>query len=152
MGGHPTTLARMLAVMAVTAWLATALTGNVRALHLGAEHQPGATVTGASLLPTAVDPSTETAPAPVLAPMAAPAEATPPHGTGQHMLHLLGACLGMLAGASAILPLLLRWAGFSDRARSRPPGVTRALSPAVQRGAWRPPPLSPPTSSPVLRT
>lgn len=67
----------------------------------------------------------------------------------QHALHAVGACLALLGAAS----LLLLWRRICRHRLSSDahlPPTARATVGLNRR--WWPPPLSPPTSSPVIRT
>ena len=74
-----------------------------------------------------------------------------PHDAGSsHVLHLLGGCVAVLGAA-----LLLLGAWRSSRPRPDLPVRALVAAAATGHGArswWRPPALSPPTTSPVLRT
>lgn len=79
------------------------------------------------------------------------ATGTVPHDAqGSHVLHLLGGCIAVLGAA-----LILLGAWRDSRARPAlpvPSAVTAAATGHRARSWWRPPALSPPTTSPVLRT
>jgi hypothetical protein len=80
-------------------------------------------------------------------------DATMPMSVGsdaQHLMHLIGACLAVLAAAALLLRLLLQGRSLLG---SYPAviAVPRPLTPR-RGGSWSPPPPSPPTSSPVIRT
>ena len=126
-------------VVVVLAVLLAALlwsgTGNSFAAHMGADATPGhgaTAVTGPGEDQT-VD-----------------AAGTVPHDAeSSHVLHLLGGCIAVLGAA---LLLLGAWVS-----RRRPPTPQPLAGGALPQGRlarawWRPPALSPPTTSPVLRT
>lgn len=140
---------RLLALLAAAAFLLAALTGNSFSLHVGVTASaPEAAIavdgvtdavagTGAVL-----DRVGDVAPdAPALAPVGSDA---------QQLMHLIGACLAVLAAAALFLCLFVL-----VRARlGSHPAVTafpRLLAPRPA-GLWSPPPPSPPTSSPRIRT
>jgi hypothetical protein len=76
---------------------------------------------------------------------------TVPHDAeSSHVLHLLGGCITVLGAV-----LLLAGAGTFSRARpaASASGAEGRVVPCRATGArWWPPPLSPPTTSPLLRT
>lgn len=79
------------------------------------------------------------------------ATGTVPHDAGSsHVLHLLGGCIAVLGAA-----LLLLGAWRSSQTRPDLPVPSAVIAAATghrARSWWRPPALSPPTTSPVLRT
>ncbi len=129
-------------VVVVLAVLLAALlwsgTGNSFAAHMGADTAPGQG-------PTAVAGSGGGTTAGT-----ADGGGTVTHDAeSSHVLHLLGGCIAVLGAA---LLLLGAWV-----ARGRPPRpqprAARVVAPGrPARAWWRPPALSPPTTSPVLRT
>jgi hypothetical protein len=68
----------------------------------------------------------------------------------QQLLHVVGACLAVLVAAALLMRLLL----LSRTLGAGYPAVTALprLVTLPSLGSWSPPPLSPPTSSPVIRT
>ena len=129
-------------VVVVLAVLLAALlwsgTGNSFAAHMGADAAPGhGTTAGAG-------------PGGGTTADAADRAGTVPHDAeSSHVLHLLGGCIAVLGAA---LLLLGAWVS-----RGRPltpqPRAGGVVTPGrLARAWWRPPALSPPTTSPVLRT
>lgn len=135
---------RLLALVAAAAILLAALSGNSFSLHAGMS-------TMADDLATVAD---EVVHAGVTGDVgeatAGPATPLPLGSDAQHLLHLLGACLAVVAAATLALLWLLQ--------RGRPSGGYPAVTavprpvPAPEVAERRPPALSPPTSSPVIRT
>jgi len=66
-------------------------------------------------------------------------------------MHLLGACLAIAAAGMLFLVSLLGLGRAPGGGLPAVAAVTRLVTP-VPRSAWRPLALSPPTSSPVIRT
>lgn len=142
-------LRRLLGLFAAAAFLFAGLTGNSFSLHVGM-------TASASEAAVAVDRAA-VAGAGTGAGSNAVSDATPdatapmPVGTdAQHLMHLIGACLAVLATAASFLRLF-------SQARAllgSHPVVTALPRPLTPRpgGSWSPPPLAPPTSSPVIRT
>jgi len=113
-------------------------TGNTYAAHLdggGDAHQGSA--------PVSVEATGDKSAAHVRAPGSVPHDAD-----SSHVLHLLGGCIAVLGAA---LLLLGAWVSRERPASagSSTPGVITLDRHA--RSWWRPPALSPPTTSPVLR-
>jgi hypothetical protein len=82
-----------------------------------------------------------------------PADASPTlpmSSDGQHLIHTVGACLGLLAAIVMLFPMLLL-RQIVERAHAA--GIV-ALRPfgTLTVAMWSPPALDPPTSSPVVRT
>lgn len=79
-----------------------------------------------------------------------PTAQLPASPRGWHLLHLVGACMAVLMAAVALL------GGLVQARRTVYDLLLRRLPlawpcSAARRFAWRPPPLWPPTSSPVVR-
>lgn len=139
---------RLLGLLVAAAFLLAALTGNSFAVHVGMTSMSAATVVGADTTPHAV----AGAPADrhdVRAASADPAVLSAGSDL-QHLMHLVGACLAVLAGAVLLL-LLPRWGRDPADGYLSDTTPTRLFTPALRR-SWSPPPPSPPTSSPVIRT
>lgn len=142
---------RLVAVLAAAAFLLAALTGNSFSLHVGMTDTAPAATIAAGLSDTPAASAGITSSARDATGHASADAATPmPIGSdAQHLMHLLGACLAVVAAAALLLMLLV----------SRVPGGGYLAVAAVPRLAamparreWSPPALSPPTSSPVIRT
>ena len=142
---------RLIALLALSVVLLGSLTGNAFSLHVGMDM--GSSVPGAA---HAAKPSGD-----VAADGAAVIESgkhlvkdvagsmLPTSADAQHVMHLLGACLALLAAALVLLLLVLRRHPDRDHdAAVLPPRGVNPLSCAT----WIPPSLDPPTSSPVIRT
>ncbi|GAB2750459.1 hypothetical protein GCM10027273_31400 [Nocardioides pakistanensis] len=140
---------RLLALLAAAAFLLAALTGNSFPLHVGMTAGAPESTVAADMVTNALAGSGA-----VLERVhkVAPATAMPmPVGSeAQHLMHLVGACLAVLAAAALLLRLLLQRRSLLG---SHPAviAVPRPLTPR-RGGLWSPPPPSPPTSSPVIRT
>lgn len=140
---------RLLALLAAAAFLLATLAGNSFSLHVGMTAGTSESTVAAGMVTKAVAGSGvvlervhEVAPATAI-PMSVGSDA-------QHLMHLIGACLAVLAAAALLLRLLLhrRWLVGGH------PAVIAVPRPRTPRrgGSWSPPPPSPPTSSPVIRT
>jgi len=145
--------ARLAALCALAVVSIAVLSGNVFSVHVGM----AAVADQASLTsPNKPDQANLTSPRGGLSvsTIPAPRQEQPPQSNRdlQHLMHLMGACLGLLAAGGLLLALARRarqrfsdLIGFRRRVRVSdgqwPPGRL-----------WRAPPLSPPTSSPVIRT
>lgn len=140
---------RLLGLLAAAAFLCAALTGNSFSLHVGmtagapeftvaADRVTNAFVGSGDVLERVHELAPDTA-----MPM-------PVGSDAQHLMHLIGACLAVLAAAVLLLRLLLQGRSLLG---SYPAviAVPRPLTPR-RGGWWSPPPPSPPTSSPVIRT
>ena len=142
---------RLVALLTLSVVLLGSVTGNAFSLHRGMDM--GSSVPAAA---HAANPSGDAA-----AEVATIAEAgghlvaqvagpmLPSSSDAQHLMHLVGACLALLAGAVLLLLLLVR----------RPPDRHGDAAPSASYGidllthpTWVPPSLDPPTSSPVIRT
>lgn len=78
-----------------------------------------------------------------------PGAAPGAHPDGQDLLHLVGACLALLAAGLTVAPTLRGPA----RRRTAGVGCHGVAARFVHAWAWRgPPALTPPTTSPVIRT
>ena len=140
---------RLLGLLAAAAFLVAALTGNSFSLHVGLTAGAGESTVAADRATGAVAGSGavlervhEVAPA-TAAPMPAGSDA-------QHLMHLIGACLAVLAAAALLLRLILQRRSLLG-GHPAVIAVPRTLTPR-RGGSWSPPPPSPPTSSPVIRT
>jgi hypothetical protein len=140
---------RFLAVVAAAAFLIAGLTGNSFSLHVG---MTASASEAAFAVDRAADAVAGTGAGSNAVSDAAP-DATAPMTVGSdalHLMHLIGACLAVLAAAASFLRLF-------SQARAllgSHPAVTalpRPLTPPPG-GSWSPPPPSPPTSSRVIRT
>lgn len=140
---------RLLGLLAAAAFLLAALTGNSFSLHVGMTADASESTVAADMATNAVAGSSA-----VLERVheVAPATAMPmPVGSdAQHLMHLVGACLAVLAAAALLLRLLLQGRSLLGSY----PAVIAVPHPLTPRrgGSWSPPPPSPPTSSPVIRT
>lgn len=140
---------RLLAILAAGAFLVAALTGNSYSLHVGmttSVPEAAVAVDGVSdavgVTGSIVEGVGDVAPD-AAAPM-------PVGSDAQQLMHLIGACLAVLAAAALFLRLF-----FQGRALlGSHPAVTALPRPLTTPpgGSWSPPPPSPPTSSPVIRT
>jgi hypothetical protein len=139
---------RLLALVAAGAFLIAALTGNAFSLHLGMT---------ASASDTAVAVDTFSHAAAVAGPLsdgvgdvASDASAPMPAGShAQHLMHLIGACLAVIG--IAVLVWVLIWGRIAGPGHPFVTAIPRLVGPPPV-GSWRPPPLVPPRSSPVIRT
>lgn len=142
-------MGRLLALFVAVAFVLTMLTGNSFALHVGmTAGSPPATASADPVsdvvagMPGVADLSDEgSGDAAALMPVSSDL---------QHLIHLIGACLAVLAVAAMLARLL-----FLNRALTGGlPAVTALPRPLMRAGTgeWLPPPPSPPTSSPVIRT
>lgn len=142
---------RLPLVLAAAAFVLAALSGNSFSLHIGM-----AATAGAHDVAPGLDRASH-----VVAKTATTLTSVPgklsdrggPMTAGsdpQHVMHLVGACLAVLAAAA-----VLRWLTLVRRALTGGyPAVTGAPRPPapVLARSWSPPAPSPPTSSPVIRT
>ena len=163
---------RLLILFAVVPYLLGVLNGNLFALHVGltaapsptapasvAEQAPASTAPGppqdAKQRTTAWGPASLSDTSVHMGPPASSAsQERPAQGPlsprGMHLLHLLGACMAVLLAAIALLFTRFEAArAAADGLLTRP--ASAGVIPSVTRFAWRPPPLWPPTSSPVIR-
>lgn len=141
---------RLPALLAAAAFLLAAVTGNSFALHVGMTSSPPEAA-------VAVDSISDAAAGTVAVLDAGVGDVLPdtpvlmPVGSdAQHLMHLLGACLAVLAAAA----LCLRLCALVRALLGGHPAVTalpRLVAPRPT-GSWCPPPPCPPTSSPVIRT
>lgn len=142
---------RLLALLAAAAFLLAALTGNSFSLHVGMTSGPSESTVAANRVTNAVAGSGAVLErVHEVAPDAAMPMPMPVGSDAQHLMHLVGACLAVLAVAVLLLRLLflgrsLLGGHLAGTAHSR------SLVPRAG-GSWFPPPPSPPTSSPVIRT
>ena len=141
----------LVALLTLAVVLLGSLTGNAFSMHAGMEMH--SSVSGAL---QAENPSSV-----VAAEVATVAESgrhliadvagpmLPTSSDAQHLMHLVGACLALLAAAVVLILSVLQ--RHLDRHGDSAPlpsyGIT-LLTPAT----WVPPSLDPPTSSPVIRT
>jgi hypothetical protein len=147
-------IGRLVALLAAAAFLMAGMTGNAFSLHVGMTtmtSSAAAPVTADFSEPNAATTATSLAVADVAGDDPVTAE-TPASGSadGQRLMHLLGACLAVIAAAVALLALrsLCRLVGGSCTGiAARPVSVV-----PFRGGVWSPPPLSPPSVSPVIRT
>lgn len=139
---------RLLGLLAAAAFLFAALTGNSFSLHVGmTADAPESTVAADTVTNAAAGSGTVLERVREMAP-----DAAMPMTVGsdaQHLLHLIGVCLVVLAAAALFLRLLLLGRSLLDG----DPAVTALPRPNLRPGgSWSPPPPSAPTSSPVIRT
>ncbi len=136
----PRAQGRLVVLGGLAAFLAATLTGNVFALHAG---MAGMADGGAQSAAAASGPADLTGDPPA-------ADGPPAGGQGQHLLHVVGACMAIGAAGVILLRALAQLAGPRGSALAlaqpwtAPPLSTRTRS-------RRAPPLKPPTSS-VMRT
>jgi len=145
---------RLVALLAAAAFLLAGLTGNSFSLHVGMTTMAPAATTAADvddkLSALAAMPSG--LPALIGKTSADPVTPMPSSSDAQHLMHLLGACLAIVAaGMLLLLVSLLATRRTHGGGLPAVAAVTRLVTP-VPRSAWRPRALSPPTSSPVIRT
>lgn len=140
---------RLLAVLVAAAFLLTVLTGNSFALHAGmTAGSPGVAVAG-DHLSDAVAGMSGLAEVEDDVASDVPAVMQVGHDV-QHLMHLIGACLAVLAAAAVLLwlvSLARALTGGYSAVTAQPRLVSR-----IDTGAWSPPPPSAPRSSPVIRT
>lgn len=137
---------RLLAVFAAAAFLLAGLTGNSFSLHVGM-------TSSAHVAAVAVDHvDDDTAWTPAVLEVARGESAAPVSvgSDGQRLMHLIGACLAVLALAVLLLRLLL-WSRFPETGYPSLTALPRIVRP-LPDGSWTPPPPVPPRSSPVIRT
>lgn len=144
---------RLVALLAAAAFVLAGVTGNSFSLHVGmtAMAPAASTVAGVADSPTTLAAVTSASPAVIGEGSAEPATPMPSSSDAQHLMHLLGACLAIVAAGLLFLISLLTARQAPGAAFPALTAVTRRVSP-VPRAAWRPLALSPPTSSPVIRT
>lgn len=141
---------RFLALLAAAAILIAALTGNSFSLHGGMAASAYESSVAAADRLTDVRAASEAVIASVHEGAPDAAMPMPVGSDAQHLMHLIGACLAVLAAAALLLRLLFR--GRSLRGGyAAGTAPSRPLVPSGG-GSWSPPPPSPPTSSPVIRT
>lgn len=140
---------RLLAILVAAAFLLTVLTGNSFAMHVGmTAGAPDAAVSG-DLLSDAAAATSGVVDVRGDVPGQAVAVLQVGHDV-QHLMHLIGVCLAVLAAAAVLLWLVSRaraLTGGYSAVTAQPCSVPRAGA-----GAWSPPPPSPPRSSPAIRT
>lgn len=142
---------RLVALLTLAVVLLGSLTGNAFSMHVGMDmgsSVPG--VTQAENLSGVVAAEAATIAESgrhLIADVAGPM--VPNSSDAQHLMHLVGACLALLAAAVVLLLSVLRRRldRHGDSAPLLSYGIT-LLTPAT----WVPPSLDPPTSSPVIRT
>jgi hypothetical protein len=141
---------RLPALLAAAAFLLAALTGNSFSLHVGMTANASEVAVAVDRVSDAVAGSGAVF-GPGVGDVSHDAAAPMPVGSdAQHLMHLIGACLAVLAAAA----LFLRLFSQGPALLGSHPAVTalpRLLTPPPG-GSWSPPPPSPPTSSPVIRT
>jgi len=140
---------RLIALLSLAVVLLAGLTGNSFSMHAGMSTKASATsvaqmdhVPGPVAAKTSIGAGTGSlagAPKPML----------PMSSDAQHLMHVLGACLALLA-AALLLPLLLV-SRLLVRSRAAAVTAPRLVSLATPV-RWTPSALDPPTSSPVIRT
>jgi hypothetical protein len=147
----PVLVGRLVALLTLSVVLLGNLAGNAFSLHVGMDM--GSSVVGAA---DAADPFGDVAADGVAVVESGKRLVTdvagpmlPTSADAQHAMHLLGACLALLAVVLELFLLLLR------RRPNR--GYDAAALPArgpnrLSCATWIPPSLDPPTSSPVIRT
>lgn len=140
------------ALLAAVAFLLAVSTGNSLSLHVGmATMAPTAPTIAADVDDTSAPRAAMTSALPDVDGEASmdPALSIPMSPDAQHLMHLLGACLAVVAAALLLsLLLFIRVVGGSYTGVA---AVPRLVTPTAV-SAWSPPALSPPTSSPVIRT
>lgn len=143
---------RLVALLAMTMVLLASSTGNSFSMHVGmtmkssatgvaqSDHMAGPVAGEASAVAEAARAPLADAPEPIV----------PTSSDAHHLMHLVGACLALLATAALLLPLLLlgRILDLRHSAAVTAPRLVSMLTPP----SWTPPTLNPPTSSPVIRT
>lgn len=142
---------RLLALLAAAAFLIAALTGNSFSLHVGMTADASESTVAADRVTHAVAGSGAVLErVHEVAPDAAMPMPMPVGSDAQHLMHLIGACLAVLAVAALLLRVLFQGRSLlgGHLAVTAP---SRSLIPRAG-GSWSPPPPSPPTSSPVIRT
>ena len=140
---------RLVALLTLAVVLLGSLTGNAFSMHVGMDMGPSVSVKQAENLSGVVAAEAATVAESgrhLVADVAGPM--VPNSSDAQHLMHLVGACLALLAAAVVLLPLLLRHLGRRCDAAPLPSYGMNLLTFA----AWVPPSLDPPTSSPVIRT
>ena len=139
---------RSLGLLVAVAFLLAALSGNSFAVHVG---MTSMTSEPLAVADAASGSAGHTAAAAQDVRAAAADSAVPPGGSDlMHLMHLLGACTAVLAGA--VLLLRQRLWGREPADGYLPDAAPSRLVTPNPRGAWCPPPPSPPTSSAVVRT
>lgn len=144
---------RLVALLAAAGFFLAGLTGNSFSLHVGMTTMAPAAVTAADVDDKQAALAAETSALPEAAGEASadPMPLMPISSDAQHLMHLLGACLAIVAAGLLLLVSLLATRRTRGGGLPAVAAVTRLVSP-VPRSAWRPLALSPPTSSPVIRT
>ena len=139
-------------LLAAAAFLLAGLTGNSLSLHVGMTTMaPGAaTAADVEVMPAPLVAVTSAFPEAVGDASADPATPMPISSKAHHLMHLLGACMAVVAAAALLLSLHFRSRVVSG-SYAAGIAVPRLVTPTAL-GAWCPPALSPPTSSPVIRT
>lgn len=144
---------RLVALLAAAAFLLAGLTGNSFSLHVGMTTMAPAATAAADVddKPAALAAMTSALPEVIGKASADPVTPMPISSDAQHLMHLLGACLAIVAAGMLLLVSLLGFRRAPGGGLPAVAAVTRLVT-AVPRSAWRPLALSPPTSSPVIRT
>lgn len=141
---------RLVALLTLAVVLLGSLTGNAFSMHVGMDMGPSVSVKQAENLSGVVAAEAATVAESgrhLVADVAGPM--VPTSSDAQHLMHLVGACLALLAAAVVLLLLLpRRYLGRHCDAAPLPSDGMNLLTFA----AWIPPSLDPPTSSPVIRT
>lgn len=142
---------RLLLMLAAAAFVIATLTGNSFSMHVGMAATASADhVAGALDRVPHVAAEAATPPASVSSEMSDRAAPVTAGSDPQHLMHLIGACLAVLAAAAVLI-----WLSTVRRAlmggHPAVTGVPRATAPTLA-SSWSPPAPSPPTSSPVIRT
>lgn len=141
---------RLVALLTLSVVLLGSLTGNAFSMHVGMDMSSSVSGVTRAENPSGVVAAEVASIAEsgrhLVADVAGPM--VPTNWDAQHLMHLVGACLALLA-AAVVLHLLLRGRHLDrhDPAPLPSYGIT-LLTPAT----WVPPSLDPPTSSPVIRT
>ena len=139
------------AVLATAVFVIAALAGNLFSLHVGSQTAAAAIerATSHSVVQQAQTGGTTSGGTVELKDANAqqPSSPLPMDSHGQHLMHLLGACMAVLAAIVLLwLPIGLRFRGPIVQS------ATRFLVTQTTLPSWTPPPLVPPRSSPVIRT
>jgi len=142
---------RLVALLTLSVVLLGSLTGNAFSMHVGMDM--GSSVSGvtqpqnlsgvvAAEVVTVAESGRH-----LVADAAGPM--VPTSSDAQHLMHLVGACLALLAAAVVLLMVLLR--RHVDRHLDVVPLPSYGMN-LPTSAMWVPPSLDPPTSSPVIRT
>lgn len=146
-GGGP-----LLALVALAALMWASLSGNSLSMHVGTSFDALASSVGQVdrvAGPVAATPPTADETAGLLVTVASD-PTVPVSADAQHLMHVVGGCVAILAAAVLLLLLVVLSSGQGSG-----PSVVAAARRLLALPAsvwWTPPALNPPTSSPVIRT